>query len=118
MKTNKFFTHYSNIICPVLSGNYEKNRDDYSVQDFNVNEEYKAAHRTNSYIEMLDKVEAQLRTKSLERQTSPASPSQLTHLSEYVLEPRQETLASLIECSNLHPLIITYFQSSSEAWSN
>lgn len=116
MKTsNKHCTHYSYIICPVLSGHYEKSSEDDSAHDLNVNEEYMAAHRTNSYIETLDRVEAQLRRKSLERLTSSASPSQHMRLSENVLEPQQETLDSMIEGSNLHPLVIAYFQSSSEA---
>ncbi|KAK4486830.1 hypothetical protein RD792_006582 [Penstemon davidsonii] len=100
----------------------------------NVNEEYKEAFRTKSYIEICNKVQGQLeiRTTLNEGQSSSSSSSSLSsssssssslphtppmnvNLSEYLLEPRQETLASFIDSSNLNQYLINYFQISLEA---
>ncbi|XP_073126320.1 UPF0496 protein At1g20180 isoform X2 [Henckelia pumila] len=76
----------------------------------NVNEEYKEAFRTKSYIEIRSKIRGRL-------EKSFSSPSSVhTHgikLSEYLLEP--ETLTSILESSNLHPSLINYLRISQEA---
>ncbi|KAF8377788.1 hypothetical protein HHK36_031173 [Tetracentron sinense] len=70
----------------------------------NVNEEYMEAFRTKSYTEMWSKVQV------FER----PSPSYI-HLSDYLLEPRQEILVEIIKNSDFHHLLIDYFEASSEA---
>lgn len=85
----------------------------------NVEDDYKEAIRTNSYIEICTKV------GDLERPSSSSSSStsssniphhqKYVHLSEYLLEPRQETLADMIKSYNLHPLLVDYFDATLEA---
>jgi hypothetical protein len=72
------------------------------------------AFRTKSYIEMWNKVQGQLGSTSISRPSSSTSLN--THLSESLLEPRQETLADMIEGMNLHYLLIDYFKASLEAY--
>ncbi|XP_073021375.1 UPF0496 protein At1g20180-like [Primulina eburnea] len=75
-----------------------------------VNEEYKEAFRTKSYVEICKIIQGRL-----EKSSSPPSPgqTQCIQFSEYLLEP--ETLTSILESSNLHPSLINYFQISQEA---
>ncbi|KAI3464794.1 hypothetical protein Pfo_021457 [Paulownia fortunei] len=48
--------------------------------------------------------------------SSPSSPPiEHVHLSEYLLEPRQETLTSILESLNLHHFLVNYFDISLEA---
>ncbi|XP_059636631.1 UPF0496 protein At1g20180 [Cornus florida] len=82
------------------------------VNNLNINDEYKKAFRTKSYIEMLNKVEGQLGRRSLNKLLSSSS---LVHLSDTLLEPPQETLVDIVAGSNLHHLLIDYFESSLEA---
>ncbi|KAL3845349.1 hypothetical protein ACJIZ3_002752 [Penstemon smallii] len=92
----------------------------------NVNEEYREAFRTNSYIEMCKKVQCQIETITCfdEEQSFSSSSSsssihlprtQNVHLFQYLLEPRPETLTSIIESSNLHQCLLNYFEVSLEA---
>ncbi|GLT34409.1 hypothetical protein SLA2020_089260 [Shorea laevis] len=84
----------------------------------NVNEEYKKAFRTTSYVEMLSKVQGQLGRTSLEKFSSSASslPRSLHHLSDFLLEPKQETLINMMESFKIHRLLVDYFRASFEAW--
>lgn len=78
-----------------------------------MNEEYVETFRTKSYIEMWDKVHGQLgRIHS----SSSSLPDIYEHLSEHLLEPRQETLENMIQDMNLHnSLLIDFFQATLEA---
>lgn len=80
-----------------------------------VNEEYMKAFRTKSYIEILEKVQGQLGRTSIARLSSASSLPLYVHLSQYLLEPRQETLSDMIKDMNLHHLLIDYFEASLEA---
>ncbi|XP_038703772.1 UPF0496 protein At1g20180-like isoform X2 [Tripterygium wilfordii] len=83
-----------------------------------VNEEYVQAFRTKSYIEMWGKVQGQIRKTSVDGidGLSTSSPHPFyQHLSECVLEPRQETLIEMIKNSKFHRLLIDYFEASLEA---
>ncbi|GFZ10476.1 transmembrane protein [Actinidia rufa] len=96
----------------------EKTRVDCLADKLSVNEEYSEALRTKSYAEMLDKVENQLGRKSIDHHELASSSNSLpfhVHLSDYLLEPRQETLAEAMEGANLHHLLIDYFKTSFEA---
>ncbi|CAL5383420.1 unnamed protein product [Camellia sinensis] len=98
------------------TGRRENKRADSLANKLSVNEEYMEAHRTKSYVDMLTKVQGQMGRKSLDRLASSSSSNPLrVHLSEYLLEPRQETLTNMIEGSNLHHLLIDYFEASFEA---
>lgn len=81
-----------------------------------VNEEYLQAFRTKSYVEMWDRVQGQLGTASSSSRISPSLsfPSYLD-LSEYLLEPRQETLKNIIQSLNFHHLLTDYFGASLQA---
>ncbi|KAG8377964.1 hypothetical protein BUALT_Bualt08G0088600 [Buddleja alternifolia] len=115
-------------------GRHGKRKEEDNVNSLmgkpNVNEEYKEAFRTKSFIEMCNKVQGQLevRTSLDDGQSSssssplssssstPSSPSvQHVPLSQYLLEPRQETLTSILEASNLHQFLVNYFEISLEA---
>ncbi|KAK6131338.1 hypothetical protein DH2020_034921 [Rehmannia glutinosa] len=96
-----------------------------------VNQEYKDAFRTKSYTELCDKAQNQLEIRkcTLDKGqsfsssspstpiSSPYSPSHINHvhLSEYLLDPPQETLTPILEDSNLHRFLIDYFDTSHEA---
>ncbi|CAM8915920.1 hypothetical protein QQ045_028171 [Rhodiola kirilowii] len=91
---------------------------------FSVNEEYKEAFRTKSYIDMCTKVQGQLsRLNVNDKFPSPSSSlvsssSSLhlyTHFSDYLLEPQPEILAEIGTRKNVHHLLIDYFKASSEA---
>lgn len=86
---------------------------------FNVNEEYKEAFRTKSYIEMWSKVQGQLRKSTSFDHPIIASPSaslhHYTHFADYLLEPRQDMLADMIGSINLHHLLVNYFEICLEA---
>ncbi|XP_010266029.1 PREDICTED: UPF0496 protein At1g20180-like [Nelumbo nucifera] len=82
----------------------------------NVNEEYMKAFRTQSYMEIWSKAQVQLRKKDDEERVSSLSPVPSTpHLSDFLLEPQQDILTDMIKNSNLHHLLIDYFQGSIEA---
>ncbi|XP_031495442.1 UPF0496 protein At1g20180-like isoform X2 [Nymphaea colorata] len=98
-----------------------------------VNQEYLEAFRTRSYIEIWSKVQCQIRhprdePTSLASSSSssfslppPSSPSLYNHLPESLLEPRQETIDSILQQqispsnSELRDLVHDYFDNSTEA---
>lgn len=81
----------------------------------NVNEEYKEAFRSKSYVELWRKAQRQLGKRSLERLSSASSCPDLHHLSDFLLEPKQETLVNMMKTSRIHQLLTNYFESSFEA---
>ncbi|PON73426.1 hypothetical protein PanWU01x14_059300 [Parasponia andersonii] len=102
-----------------------KDRGNNSLSSkLSVNEEYSKAFRSNSYEEMWGRVQGQLglttstspssRLSSLLSSSSSSSPFYLD-LSEYLLEPREETLKSMMESLNFHHLLIEYFDASLRA---
>ncbi|KAF9618485.1 hypothetical protein IFM89_001886 [Coptis chinensis] len=110
--------HVSDTFIGGVTGDSSSGQADSLQSKLSVNEEYMGAFRTKSYIEICGKVQGQLRTTGEEEdQISPLSPFRTySHLSENLLEPRQEILVELIETSNLHHLIIDYFEVSLEAF--
>ncbi|OMO87346.1 hypothetical protein CCACVL1_09102 [Corchorus capsularis] len=82
----------------------------------NVNEEYKEAFRTKSYVEMWSQVlHGQLEKTSLDRLSSSSSSIPYSiNLSEYLLQPRQETLDKM-EDLNFDHLLFDYFEAGLEA---
>ncbi|EXB81519.1 hypothetical protein L484_014327 [Morus notabilis] len=103
------------------TGKSRKDRGNSLSTKSSVDEEYLKAFRSNSYEEMWDKVQGQLGITSATTSTGAAfSPSSLSSpfyldLSEYLLEPRQETLKSMIESLNFHLLLVEYFEASLRA---
>ncbi|KAK6939314.1 Protein of unknown function DUF677 [Dillenia turbinata] len=81
----------------------------------NVDEEYMEAFRTRSYSEIWSKVEDNIGRISIDRLLSSSSLPIYMHLSQYLLEPQQETLDDMIETYNPHCLLIDYFKATSEA---
>ncbi|KAE8731403.1 Single hybrid motif superfamily protein isoform 1 [Hibiscus syriacus] len=76
----------------------------------NVDEEYKEAFRTKSYVEMWSQVHG------FDKLTSTSSVANVhINLSEFLLKPRQETL-NKIESLNVHHLLLDYFEAGLEAW--
>ncbi|KAK9271393.1 hypothetical protein L1049_026983 [Liquidambar formosana] len=64
---------------------------------------------------MSSKVQGQLRITSFDKLSPSSSRSLYMHLSEYLIEPRQDALADMIESINIHHLLISYFEASFEA---
>ncbi|CAK9143840.1 unnamed protein product [Ilex paraguariensis] len=107
---------WSNLKLPfTTAGRYRKERVDSLMNKSNVNTEYREALRTKSYIDICCKVQGQLETKTIDKLSSPSSVPLYFHLSEFLLEPRQETLIAMLEGSNLHHLFVNYFEASLEA---
>ncbi|XP_020206487.1 UPF0496 protein At1g20180 [Cajanus cajan] len=87
-----------------------------------VNEEYLEAFRTKSYIEICNKAQVRIgktSTKTLSSSSSSSSsPSSIPlcmQLTEYLLEPRQETITNITKRLKLHHLLVEYFEASLEA---
>ncbi|KAL0360509.1 UNVERIFIED_CONTAM: hypothetical protein Sradi_3735400 [Sesamum radiatum] len=115
----------------MVSGGHGKEEIvDSSRGEPNVNDEYREAFRTKSYIDICNKVQGQLETRTSHDvqlgQSSPSSSSSLSssplahppvHLSDNLLEPRQETLTAIFETSKtLHDHFLeNYFEISLEA---
>ncbi|XP_024008829.1 UPF0496 protein At1g20180 isoform X2 [Eutrema salsugineum] len=105
-------------------GNSEK---DSLTSKLSVNEEYKEAFRTNSYLEIRTKAEDQLGITFCSKLSSPSSSSSSTtspsssdlsfhsHFTDYLLDPPQETLDALMQDSSFHNLLVKFFDFSSEA---
>ncbi|KAG5542459.1 hypothetical protein RHGRI_022108 [Rhododendron griersonianum] len=97
-------------------GRHEEERVNCLVEQLSVNGEYTSTFRTKSYIEMWKKAhDYHLGTKSLSRLCSFSSSSSSLPLRVSLcdlLEPRQETLADIIESSNLHPLVVNFFEAT------
>ncbi|XVF63644.1 hypothetical protein PTKIN_Ptkin09bG0103200 [Pterospermum kingtungense] len=80
----------------------------------NVNEEYKEAFRTKSYLEMWSQVHGQMEKTGFDRLSSSSSISNFhINLSEYLLKPRQETLDKT-ENLNFHNLLLEFFEAGLE----
>lgn len=82
-----------------------------------VNEEYIEALRTKSYTDMFNKVQDQMgEIRSLDRLPSSSSRPFRVRLSDYLFEPRPETLAGATRGStSVHHLVIDYLEASYEA---
>lgn len=85
----------------------------------NVTEEYLEAFRTKSYIEICNKAQGELVNTSTKRLSSSSSTSSSLpfsmHLTEYLLEPRQEIITNMIQSLKVHNLLVDYFEASLEA---
>ncbi|KAL1309284.1 UPF0496 protein At1g20180-like isoform X1 [Arachis ipaensis] len=107
------------------AGRSPKTQDeDKSYRKPNLNEEYLKAFRTKSYVEICKKFQGQLRkirsTTGLSSSSSSSSSTSsplpfFMHLTEYLLEPRQEVIANMVERSEVHHLVLEYFKASLEA---
>lgn len=103
------------------AGRSPKERGNSLSNKLNVNEEYKEAFRTKSYVEMWSKVQDQLRKTSIDGVDKVASPSNPSlpfylHLSDYIFEPQQqETLREMMGSLKFHHLLVDYFEASSKA---
>ncbi|KAH7849023.1 hypothetical protein Vadar_011854 [Vaccinium darrowii] len=92
------------------------NRVDGLGNKLSVNEEYIEALRTKSYTDMFNKVQDQIgKIKSLDRLPSSSSRPFRVRLSDYLFEPRPETLTDVMEGTNIHHLVVDYFEASFEA---
>ncbi|CAH8385481.1 unnamed protein product [Eruca vesicaria subsp. sativa] len=84
-----------------------------------VNEEYKEAFRTHSYLEIRTKAEEQLGITFCSKfSSSSPSSSNLSfhsHLTDYLLDPPQETLDTLMQDTSFHYLLVRFFDFSSDA---
>ncbi|KAM7517298.1 hypothetical protein LguiA_006881 [Lonicera macranthoides] len=104
-----------------LQGRYRRNKEcRHSLGNkLNVEDEYKEATRTNSFIEICTKVEDLERPSSSSSSTTTSSNiphhQKYVHISEYLLEPHQETLADMIKSYNPNPLLVDYFDATLEA---
>ncbi|KAE8654060.1 Single hybrid motif superfamily protein isoform 1 [Hibiscus syriacus] len=91
------------------SGRSEMKNGNNLSDKTNVNEEYKEAFRTKSYVEMWSQVHG------FDKLPSTSSIGNVhINLSEFLLKPRQETLDK-IESLNVHHLLLDYFEAGLEA---
>ncbi|KAJ6680991.1 UPF0496 PROTEIN 2-RELATED [Salix koriyanagi] len=102
------------------AGRTPKERASSLSNKLNVDEEYKEAFRTNSYVEMWSKVQDQLRKTRIDGVNKVTSPSPSLpfhpHLSDYLFEPQQQgTLREMIEGLKFHHFLVEYFEASFEA---
>ncbi|KAF8112410.1 hypothetical protein N665_0064s0043 [Sinapis alba] len=101
--------------------NSEKEYRRSLTSKLSVNEEYKEAFRTKSYLDIRTKAEDQLGlTFSSNLSSSPPSPSSSdlsfhSHFTDYLLDPPQETLDALMQDSSFHNLLVNFFDFSSDA---
>ncbi|KAI4316973.1 hypothetical protein L6164_024892 [Bauhinia variegata] len=109
--------HWLKLISPSRKPGGGTSRKDYDEDNFcsnpNVDEEYLKAFRTTSYIEICNKAQGQLGKTNIRRVSS--SSSLFLHLTEHLLEPRQETITKLTESLSVHRLLVEYFEASLEA---
>ncbi|CAA7044657.1 unnamed protein product [Microthlaspi erraticum] len=107
-------------------GNFDKEGSRSSLTSkLSVNEEYKEAFRTKSYLDIRTKAEDQLGITfcsklSSSSPSSTSSPSSSdfsfhSHFTDYLLDPSQETLDALMHDSSFHHLLVKFFDFSSEA---
>ncbi|GMI82469.1 hypothetical protein like AT1G20180 [Hibiscus trionum] len=113
----KYMSRVKNMIRSKLkSGRSKEERGGgcYLKDKANVNEEYKEAFRTKSYIEMWTQVHGQLEKASFDRLSS-SSPTfnHSINLSQYLLQPKQETLDKIVSL-NFHHLLSQYFEAGLE----
>ncbi|XP_061364837.1 UPF0496 protein At1g20180-like [Gastrolobium bilobum] len=85
----------------------------------NVNEEYLEAFRTKSFIEICNKAQGKF-GKASTRKLCPSSTTSSSlpfciHLTEYLLEPRQEIITNMMQSLKVHHLLVDYFEASLEA---
>ncbi|KAK9026205.1 hypothetical protein V6N11_039050 [Hibiscus sabdariffa] len=101
------------LICfPKLrSGRTEMKHGSNLGDKTNVNEEYKEAFRTKSYVKMWNQVHGFDRLPST---STSLTPNHRVHLSEFLLKLRQETLDK-IGSLNVHRLLLEYFEAALEA---
>ncbi|KAJ6392336.1 hypothetical protein OIU77_026150 [Salix suchowensis] len=103
------------------AGGSPKGRSNSLSNKLNVNEEYKEAFRTKSYVEMWSKVQDQQRRTSIDGVDKVASTSSSSlpfylHLSDYLFEPhQQETLREMMRSLKFHRLLVDYFEATSKA---
>ncbi|KAB5557714.1 hypothetical protein DKX38_008623 [Salix brachista] len=102
------------------AGRTPKERASSLSNKLNVDEEYKEAFRTKSYVEMWSKVQDQLRKTRIDGVNKVTSPSPSLpihpHLSDYLFEPQQQgTLREMIEGLKFHHFLVDYFEASFEA---
>lgn len=84
----------------------------------NVNEEYEQAFRTKSFIDISKKAQNQLgkiESRTINTCSPPPNTLLKIHLTDYLLEPRQETVTNITKSFNAHHLLVDYFQASLEA---
>ncbi|XP_048131245.1 UPF0496 protein At1g20180-like [Rhodamnia argentea] len=101
-------------------GESQKERlNSMSSKSSSVNREYTQAFRTKSYVEMCTKVQSQIGRASIGRSVPSHPPCadscSMANLSESLLEPGQETLATMIKTLNFHRLVVDFFEVSSNS---
>ncbi|ESW32629.1 hypothetical protein PHAVU_001G003900 [Phaseolus vulgaris] len=108
---------------PKTTGRARKEcEEDRLCKKRSVNEEYLEAFRTKSYMEICNKAQVGLgktTTKMLTSSSSSSSSSSAVplcmQLTEYLLDPRQETIANISQRLKLHRLLVEYFEATLEA---
>lgn len=85
------------------------------AKQLNVNEEYKEAFRTQSYIDICSKVQGHMQMQEVNNDELSSFPLFVHDLTESLVEPGQETLADIIQSYNLHPLLVDYFKITTQA---
>ncbi|KAJ4879548.1 UPF0496 protein [Raphanus sativus] len=107
--------------------NSEKEYRRSLTSKLSVNEEYKEAFRTKSFLDIRTKAEDQLDITFCSKlsSSSPPPPSSSSpsssdlnfhsHFTDYLLDPPQETLDALMQDSSFHNLLANFFDFSSDA---
>ncbi|KAF3446822.1 hypothetical protein FNV43_RR12002 [Rhamnella rubrinervis] len=110
-------TLWTKLKSPFTAAGKSRNDRVHSLSTkLSVNDEYLEVFRTKSYEEMSDRVQRQLGRTNTSRLSSSSSLPFYLDLSEYLLEPRQETLKDMIGNLNFHHLLVDYFGASLQAY--
>ncbi|KAL9238135.1 hypothetical protein vseg_012605 [Gypsophila vaccaria] len=134
-KSNKFWSKLFTSSCFWKKGrSRKKDKEEEGLRRKpNVNEEYKEVFRTKSYVEIWSKVQIQLKkspststTQNNKRSFSSSSSSSnllassslplYKHLSDCLIEPRQDVVLESIKSSKLQGLLKNYFDVTLEAY--
>ncbi|CAH1431027.1 unnamed protein product [Lactuca virosa] len=92
----------------------KKSPGSFGKEILDINEEYMKAFRTQSYLDICDKVQNHITFDN--GSSSSSIHTHYIHLCDIFLEPQTEAIANLAKTFNLHHLLLDFFESGLQAW--